>query len=107
MGIVEFYAKIFKPLRMKSLKSEQRSNLSDLHSGCAKASTRRGPLCAPNRPQASLAADSDRFQGSAHLQLESADIGQRGMRDWDGANRQCAERGDSRQRQGNGHQGAA
>jgi len=32
MGIVEFYAKIFKPLRMKSLKSEQRSNLSDLHS---------------------------------------------------------------------------
>jgi hypothetical protein len=29
------------------------------------------------------------------------------MRDWDGTNRQCAEGRDSRQREGNGYQGAA
>jgi len=39
--------------------------------------------------------------------LKAGDIRQLGMREWDRANRQGAEGGDSYQREGNGHQGAA
>jgi hypothetical protein len=48
-----------------------------------------------------------KVQASAHFQFEAADIRQLGMREWDRANCQCAEGGDSHQREGNGHQGAA
>jgi hypothetical protein len=62
---------------------------------------------APDHPQPSLVPGMAMGHASTHLQLEQAHIGQLGMREWDGANRQCAEDGDGCNREGNRHQGAA
>jgi hypothetical protein len=47
------------------------------------------------------------IHASTHLQFEPAHIRQLRMREWDGTNRQCAEGGDGRYREGNRHQSAA
>jgi hypothetical protein len=100
MEIIEFYAKI-------SAVADEVHQAIDMATRPPAFKRRASSLTIPTPAESPAGIAGGKVQASAHLQLEAGDIRQLGMREWDRANRQCAEGGDSHQREGDGHQGAA